>query len=165
VVAAERPTYLRGVEATPKRLLMELPDADALELHVHGVLLPDVSDVPVLVLSPGADDSGYLTSSQIATLTLPRHPVVFLGACFSGQSASYGPVHASLPAAFMRAGARMVLAATGVVEDAEAGDFFDGVRRRISKGAKGPIALRDERLDVRWRNDRAHWGRDIVLFQ
>ena len=50
----EEVVALVGWEATPSRVLAEMPLAHAIDLHVHGVLLPHVSDVPALVLSADA---------------------------------------------------------------------------------------------------------------
>jgi hypothetical protein len=161
----ERVVPLVGWEATPSRVLAEMPLADQIDLHVHGVMLPQISDVPALVLS--ADDSGkaLLTLRDLDGLKLPRHPAVILGACHAARGAPYGSVHASLPAAFMTAGARLVFAAASPIEDSEAGDFFQGVRRRMAAGAAATAALRDERQSPRWFRQGPHWTRDVVLFQ
>jgi cellulose synthase operon protein C len=156
---------LVGWEATPSRVLAEMPRADEIDLHVHGVLLPQTSDVPALVFSPDASGDALLTVRDLADgLKLPRHPAVILGACHAARGAPYGSVHASLPAAFMAAGARMVFAAASPIEDSEAGDFFEGVRNRMEAGQAPAVALRDERLSPRWLRPGPHWTQDIVLF-
>jgi cellulose synthase operon protein C len=161
----EQVVALVGWQATPSRVLAEMPLADEIALHVHGVMLPEVSDVPALVFS--ADDSGraLLTLRDLAGLRLPRHPAVILGACHAARGAPYGSVHASLPAAFLKGGARLVFAAASPIEDSEAGQFFEGVRRRMAAGAGPAPALRDERQSPRWFHHGPHWTRDVVLFQ
>jgi hypothetical protein len=142
-----------------------MPRADEIDLHIHGVMLPQVSDVPALVLSPDPGGDALLTLDELDQLSLPEHPAVLLGACHAARTAPYGSVHASLPAAFLKAGARLVFAAASPVEDSEAGDFFEAVRQRMAAGAEPPVALRDERQAPRWRQQPAHWTRDVVLYQ
>lgn len=161
----ERVSALVGWEATPSRVLEAMVQADEVDLHVHGVLSSQVSDVPALVFSPDDNGDALLTARDLAGLELPRHPVIMLAACHAARGAPYGSVHASLPAALMAAGARAVFAAATPIEDSEAAEFFDAVRERMARGIAPAVALRDVRLSPRWQAQGQHWTRDVVLFQ
>ena len=80
---------LRGIEATPDQVLRRLTMADFIELHVHGLLDPRVSDAPSLVLSPNQEGHALLSARAIEQVSLARGPGVFLGACDGAQGASY----------------------------------------------------------------------------
>jgi tetratricopeptide (TPR) repeat protein len=164
----EQVVELHGARATAAALLAEMPAADSIELHVHGVMDPRISDAATLVLSPPpAGDplpSPFLTAAEIQRTALPRRPLVLLGACQAARGARYGPLTWSLPAAFLRAGAALVIASPAPVADADAGPFFDRLRARITGGESPALALRDERVHALARKPD-HWSRDLVLFQ
>jgi cellulose synthase operon protein C len=88
-----------------------------------------------------------------------------LAACQAAVGARSQVLHASLPASFIKAGARLVLASPTPVEDAEAGAFFEGVLARVRAGQPAAIALRDERQAPRWRHNQRSWTQDVVLFR
>jgi len=70
----------------------------------------------------------------------------------------------SLPAAFLDAGARTVLAATVDIPDAEAGPFFIAVQERIRSGQSAAVALRDVRME--WLRERPEsWARSVLVFE
>jgi hypothetical protein len=161
---SEAVEFLSGPLATPAATLARLPDADLIEWHVHGVVDPAVSDAAALALSPDEGGRALLGARDILALKLPRSPGVVLGACRAGLSARYGAYQWSLPLAFLRAGARWVIASPKPIEDAEAPAFFAGTWRRIALGTSPAIALRDERTSSRWRRSFREWTRDVVLF-
>jgi tetratricopeptide (TPR) repeat protein len=155
---------LRGSAATPGEVLRRLPEADVVELNVHGIFHPDVSDAPVLVLSPDAGGRNLLSARDIERLRLDRHPAVILAACEVAQNARYWSIQHSLPESFIRAGARWVLASPAPVEDSQAGTFFENVWARVRSGKDVAVALRDERLAPDWSRDSTSWIRDVVAF-
>ena len=155
---------LRGPAATPTTVRARMPAADLIELHVHGVVDPEVSDAAALALSPDPDGRSLLTGHDLLTTTLPLRPGVILAACRAGLSARYGAFQWSLPVAFLRAGARWVVASPTPVEDAEGPAFFSAVWRRIVAGAPPAVALRDERTAGRWRRSHRQWTSHVVLF-
>ena len=55
-------------------------------------------------------------------------------ACHAGATASYRHEPWGLPAAFVEAGARAVIASPDIISDADAGAFFDAVRAQIERG-------------------------------
>jgi hypothetical protein len=69
-----------------------------------------------------------------------------------------------LPAAFVYAGARAVIASASPIPDSEASAFFDDVRARIRTSAPAAIAVRDAR--VAWlAQHRGDWVRDVLVFE
>ena len=155
---------LRGIEATPDQVRRRLAMADLIELHVHGLLDPRVSDAPSLVLSPNEQGQALLSARDIEQVQLARGPGVFLGACDGAQGANYWSYAHSLPMAFMRAGAQFVIASPAPVEDAGAAPFFEGVWKRLQRGTALSVALRDERQSPRWRAADGDWAQHVVAF-
>jgi hypothetical protein len=156
--------WLRGAEATPARALARLGEADAIELHVHGLLDPELSDAAALALSPDPDGEALLTTRRLAGLQLPRHPGVTLAACWSARSLRTGRRTASLPSAFRAAGAAWVLAAAVPIGDAHAGEVFAAIEARIRAGAPPAVALREARQAAHGAPAEA-WIDDVVLFE
>jgi hypothetical protein len=103
--------------------------------------------------------------TEVRGSSLQGAPFVVLAACHAGHTAYVLHEPFSLPAAFIEAGARGVLAATVEIPDLEAGAFFNAVRERLRAGASPASALRDER--VRWRREGrgAKWLDSVLLFE
>lgn len=159
------PQVLTGAEATPSRVLAGMKTATEIEIHAHGLVDTSLSDASLVVLSPEGDGRYALTADAVRKERLTGAPLVFLAACSAGRSASSATFEPySLPAAFINAGARAVLASTVDIPDA-AGRFFDGVRQRIRQGALPAVALRDERQKWLARDARAGWTRHILLIE
>ncbi len=161
----ERVVSLAGREATPAAVLAQLPSADLIEIHAHGLLDREISDAPALVLAEDDGGEPLLDAGAIESLVLPRRPGVVLGACDVGRSARYWSYSHGMPSAFLRAGARFVIASPSPVEDAAARPFFESVWRRVREGAPLAKALRDERRSPRWQSESDDWTRDVVAFQ
>jgi hypothetical protein len=155
---------LRGLGATPARVLAEMADATEIEIHAHGIADLTVSDASLIVLSPDRDGSYALTAGEVRARKLSGAPLVVLAACRSAQPGTQLHAAWSLPVSFLRAGARAVLAATADVNDAQAQPFFDGVRARVRAGADPAAALRDERMAWAGRPG-ADWAQTVLLFQ
>ncbi|MFP2910682.1 CHAT domain-containing protein [Pyxidicoccus sp. 3LFB2] len=118
---SSRMQLLTGSEATPSRVLASMKAATEIEIHAHGLVDPTISDSSLVVLSPEGDGRYALTADAVREQKLSGAPLVFLAACSAGRmatSASYEPF--SLPAAFIDAGARAVLASTVDIPDAPA---------------------------------------------
>src|SRR5262249_52547146 len=101
-------TVLSGAEATPRRVLARLDQADVVDFEVHGIVDAQVPDGAVLVLSEDADRDYALSATELQTLRLTRHPVVFLGACRAATPSRLRTEPWSLPGTFVRSGARAV---------------------------------------------------------
>lgn len=156
---------LRGADATPRRVLQEMRTASVIEFHTHGFIGNDVSEASYLVLSPELDRQYALTSSDVARVKLEAAPLVILGACHAATSSRSQEGGVGLAEAFLRSGARAVVASPEAVQDRGAFAFFAGIRERVMRGADPAIALRDERLRrLAVSNDDA-WVSGVVVFQ
>jgi hypothetical protein len=154
---------LDGSQATPSRVLKEMERATEIEIHAHGLVDLDSSEASLLVLSPESDGRYALTVRDLRERHLMGSPLVILAAC---RAAHTGPMlyePFSLPAAFIAAGARTVLAATVDVPDAEADPFFKAVRERITAGQSPALALRDVRGEWLARDPKS-WVRAVLVF-
>ncbi|HET6981826.1 MAG TPA: CHAT domain-containing protein [Myxococcaceae bacterium] len=153
---------LEGGGATPSRVRDALRNAQLVDFEVHGYVDSEVPDGALLVLSEDQDGRYALSASEVSSLKLSAHPVVMLGACRAASVSRFREQPWSLPHSFMRAGARAVYAARTELPDAEVGEFFAAVERRLESGAAPAVALRDER--VRWLREGRGWVRDVVVF-
>jgi len=164
--SAEPPDVrLDGPSATPSRALAELADATFVEIHSHGVLDASGADASFLMLSPESDGRYALTAAAIRRQPLRGHPIVILAACHAARTASYRHEAWSLPAAFIAAGARAVIASTEVIDDKDAGTFFDDMRARIAQHASPAVALRDARVAWLRSHAGASWVHSLMVFQ
>jgi hypothetical protein len=153
---------LEGRAATPSAVLRLLPTAEAVDIVTHG-LVNHVSDEAFLVLAEEAGGD-QLRATQILGVRFSARPVVVLAACGAAHPAPSEHQRRSLPAAFLQAGARAVLAASGDIPDREGPEFFEAVRARIQAGETPAAALRDERQQWLGRGggDRL---RSVLLFE
>ncbi|HLK99615.1 MAG TPA: CHAT domain-containing protein [Myxococcaceae bacterium] len=157
-------TVLSRAEATPGRVLEAMTRATEIEIHAHGLINPTLSDASLLVLSPDASGRYALTAGEVRSHRLEGRPLVTLAACRAAYTAHQVHEPFSLPAAFLDAGARTVLAATVDIPDAEAGPFFIAVQERIRSGQSAAVALRDVRME--WLRERPEsWARSVLVFE
>jgi hypothetical protein len=155
---------LAGAEATPGQVLKAMTRATEIEVHAHGLINPAISDASLLVLSPDASGRYALTAGEVRAHRLEGRPLITLAACRSAYTAFQVHEPFSLPAAFIEAGARTVLAATVDIPDAEAGPFFLAVQERIRSWQSAAAALRDARLE--WlRREPQSWVRSVLVFE
>lgn len=154
---------LLGRDATPKRVLREMAQATDVDIISHGLV--SENGRPFLVLAEDSDGGFKLTADQIGELTLDGAPFVLLAACEAGDA---GPgVHEthSLPEAFVRAGARGVIAATTEIPYGDAKIFFPALRARIRNGEPPVTALWHERTAWLQRSKDKSWLADIYLVE
>ena len=161
---AEGAVELRGVQATPSRVLAEMRQATEIEIHAHGFVDLALSDASLLALSPDPDGAWALSAAQVRAHPLPGHPLVILGACRAATGAPQLHAPWSLPAAFREAGARAVLASRADIPDAQAREFFDAVLAGARGGKPIAVALRDARVQFRSRPGGG-WVDSVLLFQ
>jgi cellulose synthase operon protein C len=155
---------LTGPSATPERVLTAIAEAGEVVIHAHGIGAHGADDASFLALSSDASGRYALTAAAVRATTLRRSPLVVLAACRASQGAPVLHEPWSLPAAFVYAGARAVVASTAPIPDHEAGEFFDGVRAAVNAGVPVAIAVRDVR--VRWRaGGRSDWVDDVLVFE
>lgn len=153
---------LSGADASIDRVARSAPTASLLEFHVH-TAKHESSDAPALALSESA--SGWaLTAEQVGSWTLERHPIVLLADCSSAVPAKYDHVAWGLPAAFLRAGARAVVAPLVDIPDDEGGAFFAKIREELARDpdvVKTVARLRAEKIATH----PTSWVRYVVVFQ
>jgi hypothetical protein len=155
---------LKGAAATPSHVLAELADASEIVFNAHGIVDTGQSDATMIALSPDANGRYELGVAELRGLHFKDAPLVVLAACHGGELVVPSPHEPnSLPAAFLDAGARAVIASSEAIPDAEAGSFFEGVRHRAEAGAPLVNALRDERSA--WLARGASWTERIMLFE
>lgn len=158
-------TVLRGPDATPSRALVAMQDASVIEFHTHGLLADDVFEASHLVLSPELDGRYALTAADVARVRFAASPLVILGACHAATSSRVLEGGMGLPEAFLRAGARAVIASPDAVQDLGADAFFTAVRDRIAQGADPAVALRDERMRQLAASHDDTWVSGVIVFQ
>jgi cellulose synthase operon protein C len=156
---------LRGAEATLSRVLPAMRDASVIEFHTHGFIANDVSEASYLLLSPDVDQTYALTARDLAQVKLEASPLVILGACHAAASSRSLEGGIGLAEAFLRSGARAVIASPDVVPDLEAREFFTAVRERIAHGADPAIAVRDERTRHITASHDDTWMSSVVVFE
>jgi cellulose synthase operon protein C len=155
-------TVLSGAAATLARVSAEAPRASLLEFHVHTARV-DISDAPALALSE-SPIGWALTAEAVSGWTLTKQPVVLLADCSSAVPAAYDHVAWGLPAAFLRAGARAVVASLVDIPDGEGGEFFAQIREELRRDPdvqKVVARLRAGKIAT----DPASWVRNVVVFQ
>jgi CHAT domain-containing protein len=140
-------------------------DAPVIEFHTHGYLANDVSESSYLVLSPDSDHQYAMTASDVSRTTLEARPLVILGACHAAATSRSLEGGMGLAEAFLRSGARAVVASPDAVQDQGAYAFFTAVRNRVTSGADAATALRDERVQQRARYRDDPWVGGVVVFE
>jgi len=161
--AQEERIELTGSAATPERVLAEMREATEIDLMVHGKNAGSL-EASSLVLAAG-NKGAELHARDVRATPLKGAPFTVLAAC-QGAATAYSALEPlNLPAAFMKAGARGVLAATEEILDREAMSVFTTIRERIRQGDTPAIALRDERQ--RWLRDNPNskWIHSVLLFE
>jgi hypothetical protein len=159
----EQRKELSGAQATPSRVLEAMKDATEIDLVTHGILDAYV-DSSYLVMAPG-QEGWELSEAEVRGAALQGAPFVVLAACHAAHSTSSVDAPLSLPAAFIEAGARGVLAATVQIPDQEAQDFFNAVRERMRSGTAPAQALRDERMKWQQEKKGGDWLHSVLLFE
>jgi CHAT domain-containing protein len=170
-----------------------LPDSaeetsDAAAAYAHGVVLPAAratfaafadaargADVVHVSGHTGDDGNGGTAAlvfapaervlwRRIASLSLPRAPVVVLAACDSLRLPRAAAARApSLGGAFLAAGAANVIGTLQPLPDRDARELFREFHRRLASGAEAADALRDVQLQAIARGSSAAWRALAVL--
>jgi CHAT domain-containing protein len=155
---------LRGSDATPSRALLAMGDSSVIEFHTHGILADDLFEASQLVLTPEPDRQYALTPSDVIRVHLEAAPLVILGACRAATSSRAPEGGMGLAEAFLRSGARAVIASPDAIQDREALQFFAAIRDRVLAGADPAVVLRDERMRRAASHDDA-WVSGVVVFE
>lgn len=160
-------TILAGAAATPSAVREAMARAGWIELHAHGQLYGD-SDAAGIALSEDADGHYRLLAESLKPGSLRGAPIVLLGACEAADIRREDLLEPyGLPIAFLRAGARGVLAADKKIPDREVARVFAALRRKIDAGATLPAALKAVRLEAGPPADgpEARWIDALVAFE
>ncbi|EPX56789.1 hypothetical protein D187_007223 [Cystobacter fuscus DSM 2262] len=158
----EEQRVLLGTEATPSRVLAAMRDATDIDLVTHGLLTASRFSSLVLAKEGMSDELG---AGHIREQHLEGAPLVVLAACRAARGAHILHEPSGLPAAFIQAGARAVLAATEEIPDLEAAAFFNAVRERIRQGSSPASALRDERRQWLAEGKGQRWLGGVLLYE
>jgi hypothetical protein len=156
---------LRGPDATPTRVLLEIRDASVIEFHTHGFIANDLAEASYLMLSPELDRQYAMTAADVAQVVLTASPLVILGACHAATSSRSLEGGMGLAEAFLRSGARAVIASPDAVPDLAAHAFFAAVRDRVTAGADPAVAVRDERVHRLAISHDDAWVSGVVVFE
>jgi len=131
----------------------------------HGFIANDVSEASYLVLSPEVDGQYAMTARDVVQAKLDAAPLVILGACHAATSSRSLEGGMGLAEAFLRAGARAVVASPDAVPDLGAPAFFAAVRDRVAHGTDPAVAVRDERARLLASSPDNAWVAGIVVFE
>jgi hypothetical protein len=156
---------LRGRDATPTRVLQEIRDASVIEFHTHGFIANDVSEASYLVLSPEPDRSYALTARDVTTIKLEAAPLVILAACHAATSSRSLEGGMGLAEAFLRSGARAVIASPDAIPDLAGAAFFAAIRERVQQGTNPAVAVREERMRRLASSPEETWVSGVVVFE
>lgn len=155
-------TVITAAAATPSRVLAAIGSARDVIIHAHG--LADHGAASYLALSPEPDGRYALTAGEVEHAHFASNPIVILAACEAARAAPVFHARWSLPAAFVTAGAKAVIAPTTAVPDTGAAEFFDELRARAAAGESAAVVLRDLRKKWSTRSG-ADWVSDVVVFE
>ncbi|QRK11514.1 CHAT domain-containing protein [Archangium violaceum] len=158
----EERRVLMGTEATPSRVLAAMRDATDIDLVTHGIITSSRFSYLVLAKEGSSDELG---AGHIRVQHLEGAPLVVLAACRAARGAYILHEPSGLPAAFIQAGARAVMAATEEIPDLEAAGFFNAVRERIRQGSSPASALRDERRQWLAEGKGRRWLEGVLLYE
>jgi CHAT domain-containing protein len=143
-----RERYPNGVlltrsEATRQQFLRWLAKADVIHFAGHALVDPDHPDRSSLVL---AGDDGAVTAAEIASADARHLRLVVLSACNSGKGRPSfgGPL--TLADAFLRAGAKTVVATLWEVDDGGAQQLLEHFHEALQNGSTAAEALREAQL-------------------
>jgi predicted anti-sigma-YlaC factor YlaD len=152
-----------GADATPSRVLAAMKDATEIDVVAHGFVYEHADASYLLLSSEGGNRE--LTLSRVRATRLRGAPFVVLAACHAAHTsyALHDPL--SLPAAFVHAGARGVVAATEVIPIEDANAFFNQVRERMRTHVPPAIALRDVRVQWLEKDSTRTWLASVLLFE
>jgi len=142
IAALHAATILAGEEATAKSFVEAAPRSALIHYAGHANSDPTTSYGALLLA--GRD---LLSAKEIASLQLPRRPLVVLAACgtFRGDSAHAAGM-SSLARAFLLAGARGVVGTLWEIDDDVSAQLFLRFHQSLRAGASPARSLRDAQL-------------------
>ena len=144
--AQERTTSFQGEQASPAAYRTSGPDRFTLvHFAAHAAANVD-SPLDSAVILAGSDRGYKLYARDVATMPL-RAELVTVSACRSaGERAYTGEGLVGFAWAFLRAGARRVVAGLWDVDDRSTAELMDALYARLAEGDLPPDALRQAKL-------------------
>lgn len=132
-----------GPQITAEEFLHRAGRAAVVHFAGHAQISRFAPSDSALLFEGSAGPTMRLRAATIASALLPDHPLVVLAGCRTGD----GPLRQneaqdSLATAFLRAGARGVVATLWDVDDDVTADFFQLFHAHLSAGGSAPDALR-----------------------
>lgn len=139
---------LLGSDNLESRVLSLLPEADIIHFAVHGVT-EDAGGTAHLQLVKDARADGALRATEVARVTLKNAPLVVLSVCDSAQGTPNqgDEIVGVVDRAFLKAGARSVVASRWPVHDGASERFMSVFYAGLSEGMSS--------LDAFYRAERA----------
>jgi len=137
---------LLGGEATRPNFLNGLRGAEIVHFAGHAIENTELPAQSALLLAKSGDDDGVLTAAEIATVDLSRARVVVLSACGSNAGKVSVGGRISIADAFLRAGAKTVVATLWDADDAGAEPMLVRFHKSLQKGSTAAEALRDAQI-------------------
>jgi CHAT domain-containing protein len=148
-IAALYGAVLLSGEAATRERFVKLAPSSAL-IHFAGHANSDATQsYGALRFAAVGSDLGVMASSEIAHLSLSRHPLVILAACgtFRGD-ASHVAGMSSLARSFLVAGARGVVGTLWEIDDDFSAPLFTHFHQLLRAGASPARSLRDAQLEA-----------------
>jgi CHAT domain-containing protein/tetratricopeptide (TPR) repeat protein len=143
-----QPTRVRGDQGRDA-VVQAITGAEVVHYAGHAALNPLRPDLSGLLLAPTGTDGSTLFVRDIARLDLRRTGLVTLAACEAAgglSRPSVGPV--TLAGAFLRAGAGVVVAPVGLVDDRFARSVFVELHQRYRRSGDPVQSLRAIQLEL-----------------
>lgn len=150
-VAARSQTILTGAGATEAALRSDmLAGADVIAFATHGLLAGELEglDEPALAVTPGDEDDGLLTASEIMRLRLDSDWILLSACNTAAGSGVDADGLAGLARAFLYAGGRNLLASHWAVRDDSAAALSIGTMQQYAAGIDPAEALRQAMLSM-----------------
>jgi len=144
-----------ATDATAARLVAGLPRANVIHIAAHSIRNATDALLSGFVLATSARASALFTVRDIASLSLPLHPVVMLAGCQTGQRADGASDLQSLAAAFVVSGSSSVVGSLWNIDDDDAAEVSRAFHRQLRQGFSPSVALQVTQLAMLRSNDPA----------
>jgi CHAT domain-containing protein len=151
-----RGQLLVGSQATKARFLSGCRAAEIIHFAGHAVPNLELPDESALLFASKDADDGILAASEIAAQDLHHVRLVVLSACSTnvGRVSFGGPL--SIADAFLRAGAKTVVATLRSTDDASARSFLKRFHESLTGGSTVAEALRDAQIAALRSGENLH---------
>ncbi|HIK17524.1 MAG TPA: CHAT domain-containing protein [Leptolyngbyaceae cyanobacterium M33_DOE_097] len=141
---------LIGEDATEAKVKAQMPTASLIHLATHGLFDGDRGLESALVLTPTANEDGFLTASEIFDLSLQANLVV-LSACDTGRGRITGDGVIGLSRSLISAGVPSVIVSLWAVPDSPTAFLMTEFYNQLKATGDKAIALRQAMLNTMQR--------------